>query len=107
MASPQAENTTPGQGPDLKSRLDEASSRSRQPQHSEDTSKMTRAAIVDKVSQYIPAVKKIVGEREESEPGAETAPKNEGPPDRPNDDTKIGQFLRDQHRSMPIDKRDE
>jgi hypothetical protein len=125
MASPQPENATPGQGPDLKAKLDEASSRSRQPQHNEDTSEATGGSIVDKglfpcsylvyrasltgtpVSQYIPAVKKIVGEREESEPRAETPPKNEGPPDRPYDDPKIGQFLRDQHKSMPIDKLDE
>jgi hypothetical protein len=124
MSSSQPDNATPSRGPDLKAKLDEASSRSRQPQHDE-TTKTTGAAIVDKglffpvhvlsgtpltgtqVSQYIPAVKKVVGGREESEPRAETPPKNGGPPDRPSDDPKIGQFLRDQHKSMPIDKLDD
>ncbi|KAK0626547.1 hypothetical protein B0T14DRAFT_510298 [Immersiella caudata] len=106
MSSSLPDNATPGQGPDLRAKLDEASSKSRHPQHDE-TTKTTGAAIVDKVSQYIPAVNKVVGGRGESGPRDETPPKNEGPPDRPDDDPKIGQFLRDQHKSMPIDKLDD
>ncbi|KAK0651837.1 hypothetical protein B0T16DRAFT_454256 [Cercophora newfieldiana] len=108
MSSSQPESAPPIQSPDLKSKLDEASSRSRHPQQQDDETKTTGAAIVDKVSHYIPAVKKVLGEREESEPQTETPPKNrETPPTRPDDDPKISQFLKDQHKSLPIDKLEE
>jgi len=110
MASSESNIGTQDQGVDFKRQLDEASIRSRQPQkqEEEDTSETIAEAIVDKVSQYIPAVKKVIGKPEEPEPKAETPPPSDDvAPKRPVDDEKITQFLRDQHKSMPIDKLDE
>lgn len=60
------------------------------------------------VSQYVPAVGGMLGGQEkdpEGEPStAETVP---GPPKRPEHDTQIEEFLRDQHGSRKITGVDE
>jgi len=59
------------------------------------------------VSHYIPAVKKVVGGHEEPEERVETPPTKEIPPHRPHHDTQIGEFLREQHKSIPVGSLDE
>lgn len=54
------------------------------------------------MSQYVPAVGKMLGKeetKEESAPAAGTA--TDTPPKRPHHDTQIEEFVRDQHRSRP------
>jgi len=60
-----------------------------------------------KVSHYVPAVKKVLRgseNAEEKEPSrsAEAVRKNMGPPNRPEHDPQIGEFIRDQHKSIPV-----
>lgn len=49
------------------------------------------------VSQYIPAVGKVLGTEKKEDVSASQPPS--GPPDRPHHDTQIEEFVRDQHRS--------
>ena len=57
------------------------------------------------VSQIIPAVKKVLGREEH---GASPAPEEPthagagGPPNRPDHDTQIAEFIREQHKSKEI-----
>ncbi|KAH6840909.1 hypothetical protein B0I37DRAFT_226955 [Chaetomium sp. MPI-CAGE-AT-0009] len=84
--------------PDLKAKLDEAADREKShPQEQQ------RCGIVDKVSQYVPTVGRMLGTQEQ-DPGREPSPaKNvSGPPNRPENDAQIEEFLRDQHRSKKI-----
>jgi hypothetical protein len=55
------------------------------------------------VSQYVPAVGKILGGGHKTENEPEAAPKIEGPPDRPDHDRQIEEFVRDQHRSKGVE----
>ncbi|KAK1760861.1 hypothetical protein QBC47DRAFT_356004 [Echria macrotheca] len=99
---------------DYKTRLDQAATkaRSRSPdaptQESGSGSGGLGETIVEKVSQYIPAAGKVLGkhEKEEHVPEQQTTSKP-GPPNRPDHDPQIEEFVRDQHRSMPITSLDE
>jgi hypothetical protein len=56
------------------------------------------------VSQYVPAVGKMLG-RQEKEPEPEPSPTGKnasGPPERPDHDTQIEEFIKDQHRSKQV-----
>lgn len=53
---------------------------------------------VHEVTEYIPAAAKILGESKK-EPEAKEKADIPGPPDRPDHDHKIEDFVRDQHRS--------
>lgn len=55
------------------------------------------------VSEYVPAVGKILGVEKPEEQAPVTETKVGGPPDRPHHDTQIEEFVRDQHRSRPED----
>lgn len=58
------------------------------------------------MSQYVPAVGNMLGKKESPEPLPEKKP-NSGPPNRPEHDTQIEEFVRDQHRSTPIQNLEE
>lgn len=57
------------------------------------------------MSQYVPAVGKVLGTDAKTESTSsalgETIP---GPPERPHHDTQIEEFVRDQHRSKTEDE---
>lgn len=55
------------------------------------------------VSQYVPTVGRILGAQEPDQ-GREPSPEKNvtGPPNRPENDAQIEEFLRDQHRSKKI-----
>ncbi|RKU42461.1 hypothetical protein DL546_004128 [Coniochaeta pulveracea] len=58
--------------------------------------------LLDKVSEYVPVVGKLLGKEEKKpEPKLEEV-KPSGPPLRPHHDTQIEEFVRDQHRSKAI-----
>lgn len=60
--------------------------------------------LVVKVSQYVPAVGKALGqEQKKNTPAQSLEPKVPGPPERPVHDVQIEEFVRDQHRSKPED----
>ncbi|KAK3365967.1 hypothetical protein B0T24DRAFT_597715 [Lasiosphaeria ovina] len=65
----------------------------------------TGGTIVEKVSEYIPAVGKVLGAGESKgapEPAAASEPEIGGPPNRPDHDPQIAEFVRDQHRSKGV-----
>jgi hypothetical protein len=57
--------------------------------------------IVEKVVEYVPAAAKVLGVNKE--PQQETPVEVPGPPNRPDHDPKIEEFVRDQHRSKTDD----
>ncbi|KAE9366142.1 hypothetical protein N431DRAFT_549121 [Stipitochalara longipes BDJ] len=59
-------------------------------------------SYVDKVRSYIPVVSKMQQQTSEQEE-AENAAKHEGPPDRPDHDVQVEQFLRKQYHSKSGD----
>jgi len=57
----------------------------------------------DTVSQYVPAVTRMLRrEIEQGEPSPELKAIS-GPPDRPDHDPQIEEFVRDQHKSIALD----
>ncbi|KJZ71885.1 hypothetical protein HIM_08730 [Hirsutella minnesotensis 3608] len=97
----------------MASEADNRQSRSQEPQEQCFKEQLDRAAIesrqgsrerqkpnpiIDKITEYIPAAAKILGGPQQQQP-AEAAPKPPGPPERPDHDHKIEDFVRDQHRS--------
>lgn len=54
------------------------------------------------VSQYVPAVGKVLGADQKDESSREET-KIPGPPERPHHDTQIEEFIKDQHRSKTDD----
>ncbi|KAL2167149.1 hypothetical protein VTG60DRAFT_1639 [Thermothelomyces hinnuleus] len=85
-------------GLDYKAKLDEAADRVKKQPREEQS-----PGIVAKVSQYVPAVGAMLRGQQKDPDGepstAETAP---GPPKRPEHDTQIEEFLKDQHGSKKI-----
>ncbi|GJN85689.1 hypothetical protein PLIIFM63780_009259 [Purpureocillium lilacinum] len=55
--------------------------------------------IIEKITEYIPAASAILGGGSHQQPQEETKPEIPGPPNRPDHDHKIEEFVRDQHRS--------
>jgi hypothetical protein len=55
------------------------------------------------VSEYIPAVGKLLGKEEKKPEQKVEEVKPSGPPERPHHDTQIEEFVRDQHRSKTIE----
>ena len=55
------------------------------------------------VTEYVPAASKVLGGSKESEPHISTSENIPGPPNRPDHDHKIEDFVRDQHRSKTKD----
>ncbi|KAK1829678.1 hypothetical protein QBC39DRAFT_356186 [Podospora conica] len=114
MSTPQEPTTTSSSSSvDYKAQLDELATKAREPPQSTESQEEkkpegTGAVIVEKVSQIIPAVKKVLGgggddeqqQRDNATPEKTAAPS--GPPDRPVHDPHIAEFLRDQHKSIEL-----
>ncbi|KAH8908853.1 hypothetical protein BR93DRAFT_966881 [Coniochaeta sp. PMI_546] len=84
-----------------KDQLDKAAERVKGPPAG--TNEEPSETLLDKVTEYVPAVGKLLGkEDKKDEPPAEPA-KPSGPPHRPVHDTQIEEFVRDQHKSQNID----
>jgi hypothetical protein len=83
---------------DYKAKLDEAAN-----QEKSSSQEQQGGGIVDKVSQYVPTVGRILGAQEPDQ-GREPSPEKNvsGPPNRPENDAQIEEFLRDQHRSKKV-----
>ncbi|KAJ9143809.1 hypothetical protein NKR23_g6314 [Pleurostoma richardsiae] len=109
MSSNDSANLNPTEEPNTyKPHLDKAADKFRHP-HSDKNEGNNEGGegLVDKVSQYVPAVGKILGHQEQQEqkkPAAEERPHPSIPPLRPHHDTQIEEFVRDQHRSRPEDQ---
>ncbi|KAL2196308.1 hypothetical protein P885DRAFT_61499 [Corynascus similis CBS 632.67] len=105
MPEPILESRQNGPGaPDYKAKLDGAADQVKKQQPREDQS----PGIMNKVSQYVPTVGKMLGNQQEDpkdEPS--TATDASGPLQRPANDTQIEEFLRDQHGSKRIIGMDE
>ncbi|KAL2162717.1 hypothetical protein VTH06DRAFT_6553 [Thermothelomyces fergusii] len=89
-------------GVNYKARLDEAADRVKKLAQEEQN-----PGIIAKVSQYVPAVGGMLSGQQKDpkgEPSTETA---RGPPRRPEHDTQIEEFLKDQHGSKKITGLDE
>lgn len=61
------------------------------------------SADVGKVTEYIPAASKILGGSKQTEQETNKSEDVSGPPNRPDHDHKIEDFVRDQHRSKTED----
>lgn len=55
------------------------------------------------VSQYVPAVGKVLGTDQKDGEASRDENKIPGPPERPHHDTQIEEFIKDQHRSKGDD----
>ncbi|KAK3308142.1 uncharacterized protein B0T15DRAFT_490738 [Chaetomium strumarium] len=92
------ENSTANQpgAPDYKAKLDEAASGAKNPANEGEGS-----GIIDKVSQYVSVVGKMLGkEPEQEQTPTESTPS--APPERTKHDTQIEEFIRDQHLSRKV-----
>ncbi|OIW29787.1 hypothetical protein CONLIGDRAFT_631864 [Coniochaeta ligniaria NRRL 30616] len=58
--------------------------------------------LLDKVTEYVPAVGKLLGKEDKKDEQPVEPAKPSGPPHRPVHDTQIEEFVRDQHRSQDI-----
>lgn len=56
-----------------------------------------------KVTAYVPAVGHLLGKEDKKDEQPVEPAKPSGPPHRPDHDTQIEEFVRDQHRSQNID----
>ncbi|KAK4044774.1 hypothetical protein C8A01DRAFT_42393 [Parachaetomium inaequale] len=98
MSQPVVEKQpNPSGGPDYKAKLDEAADRVKSPPQEEQST-----GILDKVSQYVPTVGRMLGNQETDERAPSPAKNAPGPPDRPMNDTQIEEFIKDQHRSKRV-----
>ncbi|KAI2623385.1 hypothetical protein GGR54DRAFT_51559 [Hypoxylon sp. NC1633] len=70
----------------------------------DDTKGNTQPSFAEKVTEYVPAAAKLLGNRSQGDKSESTSLKRPpGPPDRPNHDGQIEEFVRDQHRSKKQD----
>ncbi|KAK3296990.1 uncharacterized protein B0H64DRAFT_115206 [Chaetomium fimeti] len=99
MSEPVLEKRSKKPGrPDYKAKLDEAADQEKNPPQEQQ-----QGGLVNKVSQYVPTVGRMLGAQEQ-DPGREPSPAKNvpGPPNRPENDAQIEEFLRDQHSSKKI-----
>ncbi|KAI3323309.1 hypothetical protein HD806DRAFT_535793 [Xylariaceae sp. AK1471] len=91
----------------FKDQLDEAARDARQPTSSQKTSsqKSGSSSLIEKVAEYVPAASKLLGTDKNQEREAEKTPSKDlsGPPNRPEHDDHIAEFVREQHRSKKPD----
>ncbi|KZL69374.1 hypothetical protein CT0861_00012 [Colletotrichum tofieldiae] len=64
---------------------------------------MSHQRSTKKVTQYIPAASKILGNPQEERDEKVSRPGIPGPPERPYDDVQVEEFIRQQHRSKGED----
>ncbi|KAL7795432.1 hypothetical protein V8C37DRAFT_374494 [Trichoderma ceciliae] len=95
MNSPTKEDK-PAPAPTFKERLDEEATESQTHNNDAERNSVVKTAV-DKISHVIPALAPIVGG---SNPNAKVENEEEAvPPHRPEDDSLIEDFVREQHRS--------
>ncbi|EFQ27888.1 hypothetical protein CGRA01v4_03484 [Colletotrichum graminicola] len=82
----------------FKQKLDQAAHDARKPDD-----EPNQNPIIEKVTQYIPAVANILGHPQEERGEKVSRPGIPGPPERPYDDTQVEEFIRQQHRSKGED----
>ncbi|KAL6835093.1 hypothetical protein V8C40DRAFT_233522 [Trichoderma camerunense] len=90
------------QPPTFKEQLDQEAIDSRVHQH-ESEEHSTVKDIVDKISHAIPAVAPLIGGSNPEHKEEEHKEVPPGPPTRPEHDTQIEEFVREQHRSNGIE----
>ncbi|ROW06134.1 hypothetical protein VMCG_04620 [Cytospora schulzeri] len=85
-----------------KQQLDQAAAKVKRPQDEDKGGVVDQ--VVEKVSQYVPAVGNVLGKEQKKD---DVPPENDtnypGAPARPHHDTQIEEFVRDQHRSNTND----
>ncbi|KAK8067126.1 hypothetical protein PG997_013873 [Apiospora hydei] len=95
MSSRTADGQVKSSSEDYKEILDKKAFEARHPDAGKE-----EPTLLEKVTEYIPAVAKVLGtekkEAEEKSPEPEHTP---GPPERPHHDVNIEEFVREQHRS--------
>ncbi|KAK1730261.1 hypothetical protein CaCOL14_004113 [Colletotrichum acutatum] len=96
--APEPQITHKGRELSFKQKLDQAAHDARK---SEEEPKQN--PIVEKVTQYIPAAAKILGNPQEEKEDKISRPGIPGPPERPYDDVQVEEFIRQQHRSKGED----
>ncbi|KAI0123078.1 hypothetical protein BJ170DRAFT_124410 [Xylariales sp. AK1849] len=83
--------------PSFKEQLDHRAKLARDPNYGKEAS---QPSILEKVTEYVPAAKKILGSPKKDEEGSKVGSEEvKGPPERPLHDGNIEEFVRDQHRS--------
>ncbi|KAF6841298.1 hypothetical protein CMUS01_03616 [Colletotrichum musicola] len=82
----------------FKEQLDQAAHDAREPDEPP-----RQNPIIEKVTQYIPAAAKLLGNPQEEKDEKISRPGIPGPPDRPYDDAQVEEFIRQQHRSKGED----
>ncbi|KAL6700932.1 hypothetical protein J3F84DRAFT_359661 [Trichoderma pleuroticola] len=106
MSSPKKKNDSSipeaAPPPTFKEQLDLEAIDSRVHQH-ESEGNSTVKAVVDKISHAIPAVAPLIGGSNPDDKVEENKEVPPGPPNRPEHDTQIEEFVREQHRSNGID----
>ncbi|KAL6831093.1 hypothetical protein J3E69DRAFT_364002 [Trichoderma sp. SZMC 28015] len=108
MSSPKKKNDNNNnipeapQPPTFKEQLDQEAIDSRVHQH-ESEEHSTVKDIVDKISHAIPAVAPLIGGSNPEHKQEEHKEVPPGPPTRPEHDTQIEEFVREQHRSNGIE----
>jgi len=89
--------TTEAPQESFKQQLDQAAAESREKDQGQQTN-----PIIEKITEYVPAAANLLGTSKQSEE-TEQKPDVPGPPNRPDHDDNIEEFVRDQHRSKADD----
>ncbi|KAK1770464.1 hypothetical protein QBC33DRAFT_528096 [Phialemonium atrogriseum] len=84
-------------GVDYKAQLDAAAERVNDP----DSGRNGNGGVLERVSHYVPAIGRMLGNEDEPPP-AKPAAEVPGPPQRPEHDPQIQEFVRAQHMSKNI-----
>ncbi|GAW12762.1 hypothetical protein ANO14919_021330 [Xylariales sp. No.14919] len=87
----------------FKDRLDEAARESRRPTNNRAES--SSPSLIEKVAEYVPAASGLLGANKNNQEKREEALPSDvpGPPNRPEHDDHIAEFVREQHRSKKPD----
>ncbi|KAE9577290.1 hypothetical protein CGCF415_v000299 [Colletotrichum fructicola] len=96
--APAPKTTVNGREMSFKEQLDQAAHDAREPDEPP-----KQNPIIEKVTQYIPAAAKILGNPPEEKEEKISRPGIPGPPERPYNDAQVEEFIRQQHRSKGED----
>ncbi|KXH66424.1 hypothetical protein CSAL01_01836 [Colletotrichum salicis] len=105
--APEPQITHKGRELSFKQKLDQAAHDARkseeEPKQNPIVEKAHQGHSTKKVTQYIPAAAKILGNPQEEKEEKISRPGIPGPPERPYDDVQVEEFIRQQHRSKGED----
>ncbi|KAI0874157.1 hypothetical protein GGS24DRAFT_353486 [Hypoxylon argillaceum] len=95
-----ASSNSPSEQTTFKHQLDKAANEARQPTSNQDNS--NTSSLIEKVTEYVPVASKLLGtdQSRQKQASPEDLP---GPPNRPEHDNRIAEFVREQHRSKKHD----